>query len=235
MNELVYMNGNVAVTTSRTVAEYFGMQHKNVLQVIDSKKSTAENSALLDSMFFESTYRASNGKSNREVIMNRDGFSLLAMGFTGAKALQFQLKFIAEFNRMETALRAQAIPSYQIEDEIERAIRWAEERREEREKRVILETTISEQLPMVKLAVERISKGGCMSITDITKTFALKRGQLTAYAKENGYIHKKNTEVNKRGEEYFKVYDNNGYRAIGVTEAGVYWVSELVENGILGV
>lgn len=39
--------------------------------------------------------------------MNRDGFSLLAMGFTGAKALQFQLDFINEFNRMEQVLKQQ--------------------------------------------------------------------------------------------------------------------------------
>lgn len=38
-------------------------------------------------------------------IMNRDGFSLLAMGFTGKKALEWKLKYINAFNEMERQLR----------------------------------------------------------------------------------------------------------------------------------
>ena len=37
--------------------------------------------------------------------MNRDGFSLLAMGFTGKKALQWKLKYIEAFNEMEETLK----------------------------------------------------------------------------------------------------------------------------------
>ncbi|MGL5383710.1 MAG: Rha family transcriptional regulator [Culicoidibacterales bacterium] len=105
--ELVVKTENGLVTSSRMVAEHFGMKHFNVLQAIDNKINTTENSSVLKTMFFETTYVASNGKANREVLMNRDGFSLLAMGFTGAKALQFQLDFINEFNRMEQVLKQQ--------------------------------------------------------------------------------------------------------------------------------
>ena len=38
--------------------------------------------------------------------MDRDGFSLLAMGFTGKKALEWKLKYIAAFNEMEERLKA---------------------------------------------------------------------------------------------------------------------------------
>ncbi len=100
-NQLVFLTDNVVTTSSRVVAEYFGKRHDDVLKAIDNKKGTTQNCGLLDSMFFESTYTTVQNKQAREVIMNRDGFSLLAMGFTGAKALEFQLKFIAEFNRME--------------------------------------------------------------------------------------------------------------------------------------
>lgn len=36
--------------------------------------------------------------------MNRDGFTLLAMGFTGKAALEWKLKYIAAFNEMEKKL-----------------------------------------------------------------------------------------------------------------------------------
>ena len=37
--------------------------------------------------------------------MNRDGFSLLAMGFTGEKALRWKLDYIKAFNTMEAELK----------------------------------------------------------------------------------------------------------------------------------
>ena len=40
--------------------------------------------------------------------MNRDGFTLLAMGFTGQKALKFKLKYIEAFNQMEELLKTQS-------------------------------------------------------------------------------------------------------------------------------
>lgn len=137
---------------------------------------------------------------------------------------------IKYIEKLEEQIRALSkLDSYEIEDPAERAIRWAEEYRQ----RQALLATVREQQPLVELAVKRISKEGCMSITDVTKTFGLKKGALTNYAKEQGHIHKKNTEVNKCGEEYFKIYDNGGFKAIGVTEEGIRWVQGLLDNGTL--
>ena len=58
-------------------------------------------------MFIESNQPDSYGRDRRIYYMNRDGFSLLAMGFTGKKALQFKLKYIDAFNRMEKQLQQQ--------------------------------------------------------------------------------------------------------------------------------
>lgn len=56
-------------------------------------------------MFVESTYyNQQNGQDYPLFVMNRDGFTLLAMGFTGKKALQFKLDYIAAFNAMENKL-----------------------------------------------------------------------------------------------------------------------------------
>ncbi|MCT3351770.1 phage regulatory protein [Lacticaseibacillus paracasei] len=99
MNELVIMHNKQAVTTSLRVAEVFGKDHKNVIQSIENL--AAEKSAT--KFFAEATYD-NRGKQYPMYYMNRDGFTLLAMGFTGKKALQFKIKYIQAFNSMEATL-----------------------------------------------------------------------------------------------------------------------------------
>ena len=92
------------VTDSLKVAEVFGKQHKHVLEAIRNLLGSAENSAHLK-WFYESTYFDTQGKKRPMFVMNRDGFSLLAMGLTGAKALQFKVAFIDQFNKMEQVVK----------------------------------------------------------------------------------------------------------------------------------
>ena len=89
------------VASSRQIAESFGKEHKNVMQSIEN--ISAENSAVTQ-MFFKTTYTAGTGKAYPMYLMNRDGFTLLAMGFTGKAALEWKLKYIAAFNAMEKQL-----------------------------------------------------------------------------------------------------------------------------------
>lgn len=91
-----------AITTSRNVAENFDKNHRDVLR--DIRNLTAQNSAMKN-MFFETTYKNSRGQEHPEVLMNRDGFTLLAMGFTGKRALEFKLAYIEQFNKMEKAIQ----------------------------------------------------------------------------------------------------------------------------------
>lgn len=102
--ELVEIQNNQAVVSSVQVAESFGKQHRNVLQSIENIK--AENSALTD-WFYKTSYKAGTGKKYPMYLMNRDGFSLLVMGFTGEKAMQWKIKYIKAFNKMEKALNKQ--------------------------------------------------------------------------------------------------------------------------------
>lgn len=93
----------VTVVTSLDVAETFGKEHYHVIEdirEIASKISTPEFSGL----FYETEYKASNGKKNPMYYMNRDGFTLLVMGYTGEKAMQFKMSYIKQFNAMEKAL-----------------------------------------------------------------------------------------------------------------------------------
>lgn len=99
MNEITINNSNGELTVSSLqVAENFEKQHKDVLEKIAALK--AENSAVT-SMFVESTYKAGTGKTYKCYDITRDGFSLLVMGFTGKKALEWKLKYIEAFNLME--------------------------------------------------------------------------------------------------------------------------------------
>lgn len=105
MKDLVIMHDQQAVTTSLILAEAFEKQHKHVIEAIEKKISTAENSALLKNMFVEDSYIASNGKQNKMYYLNRDGFTFIAMGFTGKKADEFKLKYIEAFNKMEQIVK----------------------------------------------------------------------------------------------------------------------------------
>lgn len=110
MNELVINKSGRLVTTSVLVAQKFGKQHRDVLRAVRRMISdtTAQFCAVI-SMFSESSYYNEQGKEQPMIIMDRDGFSLLVMGFTGKEALKFKLDFINAFNEMEK--RMQALPT----------------------------------------------------------------------------------------------------------------------------
>lgn len=106
MNKLVIMKDQQAVTTSLQVAEVFGKEHKNVLRDISNLNLDWLN---FEQMFMESTEPDLYGRDRRIYYMNRDGFTLLAMGFTGKKALDFKIKYIEAFNNMEEAIKEERI------------------------------------------------------------------------------------------------------------------------------
>lgn len=97
----VQVSNGIPVVSSRDVAKSFDKHHRHVLESIRGILNSAENSA---QWFFESSYKDPSGKSNTEYLMTRDGFTLLAMGFTGEKALQFKIAYINAFNEMENRL-----------------------------------------------------------------------------------------------------------------------------------
>lgn len=101
------MKSKQALTTSLKVAETFEKKHQHVLRDIDSLKKDVSN---FGHMFEETSIKDSYGREQRAYFMNRDGFTLLAMGYTGKKALQFKLKYIEAFNKMEKTIREQELP-----------------------------------------------------------------------------------------------------------------------------
>ena len=102
MNNIILSTQNgEPVASSRQIAESFEKNHRDVLRAVDSLKEDVRNFA---QMFFETDTPDSYGRPQRTYLMTRDGFTLLAMGFTGKAALAWKLKYIAAFNAMEKQL-----------------------------------------------------------------------------------------------------------------------------------
>lgn len=85
------------VTDSVKVAEVFGKMHKNVLKSIRNILGSAQNLAH-KTWFHQVTYIDAQGKTQPMFLMNRDGFSLLAMSLTGERRLAIQ-------GRLHSAIR----------------------------------------------------------------------------------------------------------------------------------
>lgn len=101
---IVFEKDGQALTTSREVADYFGKNHRHILRdirnVLEQLNETPEGREFGQSNFGQSYYMNEQGKKQPAYTLTRDGFTLLAMGFTGAKAMQFKVAYINAFNRM---------------------------------------------------------------------------------------------------------------------------------------
>lgn len=119
MNELVFRGQNdQVITSSYKVAETFEKNHSDVVRSIDRLISRLQptdyqcdakmRSGIIFEAHFEDIPQPNGGtKKAKYFIMNKDAFTLLAMGFTGAKAVEFKIKYINEFNQMEAELKSQ--------------------------------------------------------------------------------------------------------------------------------
>lgn len=104
-NAVAVSDGKVT-TTSLKIAEVFGKLHKNILRDIESLQ-VPDNWHKLNFEPSSTTQKMPNGGTKNIPMyhITRDGFTILVMGFTGAKAMQFKIAYLEEFNRMEAKLR----------------------------------------------------------------------------------------------------------------------------------
>ncbi|MQS75652.1 hypothetical protein FHL06_04520 [Lactobacillus halodurans] len=127
MDDLVIMKDQQAVTSSLQVAKTFNKNHRDVLRAVDDlKEGVAQNWA---DLFYEDTYTHPQNKQQYRIIyMNRDGFTLLAMGFTGKKAIKFKLKYIEAFNKMESHIKT---GGFKVPSTMAEALRLAADQQEQ--------------------------------------------------------------------------------------------------------
>lgn len=178
------------VTDSLKVAQVFGKQHKNIMQAIRNILGSAENSAH-HRWFYESTYLDAQSKQRPMFIMTRDGFSLLAMGLTGAKAMQFKVAFIEQFNAMEKIVRQVVQPTTPaIPQSFAEALRLAASQAEQIERQ---QKKIEADAPRVLFsqAVETSDKSVLVGeLAKIICQNGVPTGEkrLFAWLRENGYL-----------------------------------------------
>ena len=134
MNNIVLLEreDGTPVVSSRQLAQSFDKEHRNVLRDIDTLKKDVLN---FEQMFFETVEADAYGRNQRTYLMTRDGFTLLAMGFTGKKALEWKIKYIEAFNEMEEKLRSKT-PQLSRSQLLATALIAAHEELEQKDKQI---------------------------------------------------------------------------------------------------
>ena len=190
MNEIVYRGeSNQPLTNSKLVAEVFGKEHRNVVRDI---KNLIEGGVLKNEqtqMFEETTYiNEQNKQSYPMFIMNQDGFTLLAMGFNGKKAMEFKLKYIEAFNAMKRQIEQSkpSVPQNYLEA-LKSLVKAEEEKQQlalenkQKDETIItiskanveLGNKITEMLPKVSYYDRILQSNATMTITQIAQDYGM--------------------------------------------------------------
>lgn len=196
MNDIILsMQNGEPVVSSRQIAESFEKRHDHVMRDIeDIMRGLPKNGDT--PMFYKTEYvHEQNGQSYPMYLMNRDGFTLLAMGFTGKAALEWKLKYIAAFNDMEKKLTEQ--PKLTRSQLLATALIAAHEELEEKDKQ------IAELMPKGVFADAVSASSQSILVGEMAKLLSqngIQMGQnrLFSWLRENGYLIKdrKRTDYN---------------------------------------
>ena len=219
-------NGELVVS-SRQVAENFGKEHSKVIRSIEGIANFGDTQG----MFHKVSYvNEQNGQEYKEYLMNRDGFSLLVMGFTGKEAMAWKLKYIEAFNAMEKKLSK---PQLTLTEQMAQGLLAAQQLLAEKSKQVEhLTTTIESQKPKVLFADAVSASKTSILIGDLAKLIrqnGVEVGQkrLFEWLRQNGWLMKSGNSKNmptQRGMEMklFEVkegsyVDSNGVNVVTKT------------------
>lgn len=212
MANLVFNGENgQALTNSLLVAEKFGKNHRDVIRSIKDLLTSAQNCAHL---FSESEYPDSYGRMQPMFIMNRDGFTLLAMGFTGEKAMAFKLEFLNAFNKMESLLKSDDYILMRSQQILKGRLELAERKlqavtAEKEQLRLTAETQecqLREQAPKVDYYDKVIDSTGLQTANMIASCFGISSIKLNKLLCQWGVQY-------KQGDCYFlySKYRDKGY------------------------
>lgn len=197
MSDIVLsMQSGEPVASSRQIADNFEKRHDHVMRDIDAMKKDVPN---FGEMFFETTAPDSYGREQRAYLMNRDGFTLLAMGFTGKAALEWKLKYIAAFNEMEKKLAEK--PQLTRSQLLATALIAAHEELEEKDKR------IAELTPDAEFARAVCIADNCRTATSIAKDYGLTAEKL------NKLLYSQRVQYKDSDGQWvlYKPYQGKGY------------------------
>ena len=245
MDQLVFRGANdQAMTNSLLVAEKFGKEHRHVLDSIRAILTTAENSALL-SMFVESTYYSSQNKELPMYVINRDGFTLLVMGFNGKDALSFKLEFMNAFNKMESMLKSDDYILARSQEILNNRLQLATQQVQ------ILESTVEKQVEQIQLLAPKASytdevlqSTATYTLTQIAHDLGMRSVfELTGWCKSKGFLFQQSGQwqptAKVAGKGYFTTRTARFFHSDGsvgsslstvVTELGRAWLHSQKQN-----
>lgn len=152
------------VASSRQIAESFGKDHNHVLRDIKALQEGLPKNGQTP-MFYKTEYtHEQNGQTYPMYLMNRDGFTLLAMGFTGKAALEWKLKYIQAFNEMEKKLSVPQMPKLSKEMQ---ALFMLDDRTQRQEQRLTaLENTMTVDYNQQRVLRKSISRSVICALGD---------------------------------------------------------------------
>lgn len=187
---IVYERDGEVFADSRDVARFFGKNHKDVLRAI---RNLIKSEPILGRRNF-APYKINDltGETTSHYKMDRDGFTLLAMSFTGGQALRWKLRYIEAFNAMEARLRAQRM-SDQHNVRVMKALEDPATLRKLLSsyagKVDALRNEVATLLPQAQ-AFDRLSEAdGSVCITDCAKTIGVPPRRLFSFMRGKDWIY----------------------------------------------
>lgn len=239
MKELVILSkkGN-PITSSMKVAEIFEKRHSDVIRAIENIVSQITDSEQKRNfaLTYETVSLPNNGSRQTKIYaMTRDGFSLVAMGFTGEKALNWKLKYIDAFNTMEQQVKS-VINLPNFNNPVEAARAWADTE----EKRQLAEAKVKALEPKASYADRVLEHDNQMvDVGQAAKLLKLPFGRNSFFTRlrEDGIFFKNRNEPKQEFIErgYFDVRKTDiprknhpGFTVLKtlVTSKGLFWLSK---------
>ena len=191
MNELVFIQNDEILVCSKEIANNFSKRHDHVLRDIENIEKDVPN---FGEMFHKGETEDSYGRSQPCYFMNRDGFTLLAMGFTGKQALYWKIKYINAFNQMEKKLKT-ATPQLTGEELMAKALIEAKSIMERQNKE------ITEMKPKALFADTVSASDNSILVGQEAKLisqrgFKIGHNRFFAWLREHGYLCSKGENYN---------------------------------------
>nr|MDH3075631.1 Rha family transcriptional regulator [Bacillus velezensis] len=177
---------------SREVAEMIGKRHDHLIRDIEGYAQILEETPTLGArnFFIESTYKTKQNKSAKHFYLTRKGCDMVANKMNGTKGVLFTAHYVTRFEEMETQLKKQLVPSYMIDNSIQRAERWIQEQKERERiesEKLFLEQQVTEYQPKVEKYHQFLDADGLMDIGSLAKVLNIKgfgRNKLFTFLKD---------------------------------------------------
>ncbi|MGG0156839.1 phage antirepressor KilAC domain-containing protein [Bacillus velezensis] len=207
------MNNNLTVieqdgqllVDSREVADMIGKKHFHLTRDIEGYVQVLSTNPNLDSMnfFIQSTYTDGKGEDRKRYLLTRKGCDMVANKMNGTKGVLFTAHYVTRFEEMETQLKKQLVPSYMIDNSIQRAERWIQEQKERERiesEKLLLEQQVTEYQPKVEKYHQFLDADGLMDIGSLAKVLNIKgfgRNKLFTFLKDQKILMANNLPYQK--------------------------------------